>query len=191
MNRRLALFVSVLDGRTRAGRGLLPQSLKARAPTRRASANRNRGPAAPMTRRKGGGHSSGEACGARSPRRRRPATDDPPPNLATASPATSWKRYRYQPLHGSCPESEARPENGHRRVDLRRTGTTPWHSDKIARPERWPVADPRLPRRGHARRWSTRSSSSSPTPSTTSLSIRVRVVARRRSRVGGTLSSRG
>ena len=138
MNRRMALFLTLLMGDSS------PRACCA-ARHRPAGPTKDRGPALEPAK---GRRASSTSLTRRSRRATpRPSDDDPPPNLpGRARPELA--EIRHQPLHRPRPD-QSTPQNGIIEWIFRRTGTGPWHGDKIA-VLRQPDPDPRLPRRGNA-----------------------------------------
>ncbi|GAC1451303.1 MAG: hypothetical protein NVSMB9_36270 [Isosphaeraceae bacterium] len=121
MNRRTALFLTMLMG------GLLPRSVLAQGEGRRTSSTtgRTRGPALEPT-----------------PRRRSSPAADPPGESGpedsgettpgfTAEPGQQWRDFNISRYTG-LDHSQGNPQNAITEWIFRRTGTAPWHGEKIA-----------------------------------------------------------
>ena len=121
MNRRMALFSTLLMG------GLVPASLRAQQGTNRRASTKDRGPA--LEPAKGRRTSSGELA-EKEPADEAAGDNDPPPNLP-GEPGQSWKRYDISHYTGLA-QNQSTPQTAIVEWIFRRTGTSPWHSDKIA-----------------------------------------------------------
>ena len=123
MNRRMALFQTLLLG------GLGSRSLLAQTPSRRTSnSTKARGPAlepAKSRRDKFDEFDQKEPASEAAPE-----DNEPTPNLP-AEPGQMWRRYdigRYTALS----QNQSAPQNAIVEWIFRRTGSSPWHGDKVA-----------------------------------------------------------
>lgn len=121
MNRRTALLTTLLMG------GLLPRAVFAQTPGRKASStSRTKGSGTslePVRNRRAGDEPEPESHGDANP-------DESTPNLP-AEPGQQWRSFdisRYTGLDHSQPN----PQNAIVDWVFRRTGTGPWHGDRIA-----------------------------------------------------------
>ena len=121
MNRRMALYLALLMG------GILPRSLRAQQGANRRASTKDRGPS--LEPAKGRRSSSGE-LDEKEPADEAASDNDPPPNLP-GEPGQSWKRYDIAHYTGLA-QNQSTPQTAIVEWIFRRTGTSPWHSDKIA-----------------------------------------------------------
>lgn len=124
MNRRTAMLLTMLMG------GLFPGRVLGQGSGRRnASAGRARtGATEPGRGRKPSTDEPQE--GAPAPGPETPETDEPPPGFG-AEPGQQWRTFditRYTALD----HSQGNPQNAITEWIFRRTGTAPWHGDKVA-----------------------------------------------------------
>jgi hypothetical protein len=123
MNRRMALFLTLLMG------GLVPSGLRAQQGTNRrvATKDNSRGPALePAKSRRAKYDESDE----KETENESAADNEPPPNLP-GEPGQSWKRYDINRYTGLA-QNQSTPQTAIIEWIFRRTGTSPWHGDKIA-----------------------------------------------------------
>ncbi len=117
MNRRTALFWTMLMG------GLLPRAALAQGAGRRTSSTgRARGGALePAPRRKADAPEAGPDD---------PESDDPPPNFPS-EPGQQWRQFDISRYTG-LDHSQGNPQNAITEWIFRRTGSAPWHGEKVA-----------------------------------------------------------
>lgn len=117
MNRRTALFLTMLMG------GFLPRGALAQGAGRRTSSTgRGRGGAlAPAPRRKpNADETGGDAT----------EPEDPPPGFPS-EPGQQWRQFDISRYTG-LDHSQGNPQNAVTEWIFRRTGTAPWHGEKVA-----------------------------------------------------------
>jgi hypothetical protein len=126
MNRRSALLSTLLMG------GLIPRSLRAQQGTNRrtsaaAGTDRGRGPALEpaRTRRTRAGEFD-----EKEPESEAAGDQEPNPNLP-AEPGQMWARHEISRYTGLA-QNQSTPQNAIVEWIFRRTGTSPWHGEKIA-----------------------------------------------------------
>jgi hypothetical protein len=123
MNRRMALFFTCLMG------GLVPCGLRAQqGANRRASTkDSNRGPALEPAKSR---RSRNDELDEKEPENEAATDSSPPPNLP-GEPGQTWKRYDINRYTGLA-QNQSTPQTAIIEWIFRRTGTSPWHGDKIS-----------------------------------------------------------
>jgi hypothetical protein len=121
MNRRMALFSTMLLG------GLVPGTLRAQQGTNRRTASRDRAPAPQPARTR---RSSSGELDEKEPADEAAGDGEPTPNLP-GEPGQSWKRYDISRYTGLA-QNQSTPQTALVEWIFRRTGTSPWHGDKVA-----------------------------------------------------------
>jgi hypothetical protein len=117
MNRRMALLLTLLMG------GMLPRGALAQGSGRRAaSSGRGRTPATEPARPRRAAVDEPEA---------EPADPDEPPPGFGAEPGQQWKAFDISRYTG-LDHSQNNPQNAIVEWVFRRTGTAPWHGEKVA-----------------------------------------------------------
>lgn len=121
MNRRMALLSTLLMG------GLVPRSLRAQAPSRRDSSSTSTQGRVPSlepakTRR--------TAVEEDAPEGEAADDDESAPDLSS-EPGRTWRRYDIS-HYTSLAQNQTAPQNAIVEWIFRRTGTPPWHGDKVA-----------------------------------------------------------
>ena len=122
MNRRSALFLSMLMG------GLAPSTLLAQVSGRKASTKGRSGGVAlepSRTRR------SRDEVADEPPAEPAPADDEPTPDNLPADAGQQWQRWDISRYTGLA-HSQNTPQNAIIEWIFRRTGSAPWHGDKVA-----------------------------------------------------------
>ena len=119
MNRRKALFVSLLAGGL-VGSGLLAQGLRAQSPTRRTASTRTRDASSADDTPPAKPEQETEESG----------TPEPTPSFAT-EPGHQWRTFDIA-AYTNLTHSQNHPEGAIVEWIFRRTGSTPWHGEKIA-----------------------------------------------------------
>lgn len=122
MNRRTALWMTMLLG------GWLPRSVLAQTSAKRTSSSRSRDDAdnPPPRRRKAAVADDSEPTSSPDPA----DSEDPPPGFA-AEPGQQWRTFDISRYTG-LDHSQNSPQNAITEWIFRRTGTAPWHGDKVA-----------------------------------------------------------
>jgi hypothetical protein len=119
MNRRSALLLSMLLG------GLAPRRLLAQSPAGKASTKaRGRGVALSPSRRSRDEEIQDQDEPA-------PSGDEPPPPNLPNEPGQQWQRFDISRYTGLA-HSQNNPQNAIIEWIFRRTGSAPWHGDKVA-----------------------------------------------------------
>jgi hypothetical protein len=123
MNRRMALFLTLLMG------GLVPRGLVAQTPSRRTSnSTKGRGPALEPAKSR---RTKVDEFGEKEPESEAAAEEaEPTPNLPSES-GQMWRRYDISHYTGLA-QAQSSPQTAIVEWIFRRTGTTPWHGDKVA-----------------------------------------------------------
>jgi hypothetical protein len=123
MNRRMAMFLTLLMG------GLVPSGLLAQqgTPRRASTKSSSRGPALEPAKSR---RTKFDEFDEKEPENEAAADNEPPPNLS-GEPGQSWKRYDINRYTGLA-QNQSSPQTAIIEWIFRRTGTSPWHGDKIA-----------------------------------------------------------
>jgi len=122
MNRRTAMWMTMLLG------GLLPRGVLAQGPGRRTSTT-GRGKSAAVGQTKTRRPASDEPEGGPDPE---PADSDDPPAGFGSEPGQQWKTFDVTRYTGLNHGQQSNPQNAITEWIFRRTGTAPWHGDKVA-----------------------------------------------------------
>jgi hypothetical protein len=122
MNRRMALILTLLTG------GLAPAGLLAQTPSRKASnSTKARGPATEPAKTR---RTNIDEFDAKEPESEPAGETDPTPNLP-GEPGQVWRRYDISHYTGLA-QNQGAPQTAIVEWIFRRTGTSPWHGDKVA-----------------------------------------------------------
>lgn len=122
MNRRTAMWMTMLLG------GLLPRGVLAQGPGRRTSTTGRGKPAAAQTKTRRPASDEPEG----GPEPEPSGSDAPPADFGAAEPGQQWKTFDVTGYTGLDHGQQSNPQNAITEWIFRRTGTAPWHGDKVA-----------------------------------------------------------
>jgi hypothetical protein len=121
MNRRTALILTLMTG------GLVPSSLLAQTPRRTSNSTKARGPVLEPAKTR---RTKSDELDEKEPESEAAEDSDPAPDLSS-EPGQIWRRYDIS-HYTSLAQTQNAPQTAIIEWIFRRTGTSPWHGDKVA-----------------------------------------------------------